>query len=178
MLNDKVLFKGTGKADMNIEMNTRRIVEQYKKRNDWINRIRETKQLQFVGNSMCPVLDPAKISTLFLSFCNEYRVGDIVAFEYKHSLMGVSVHRIIKKNRDTVLTKGDNNLQCDEAIGISCIIGKVERVLTNESIIAPIITSKPIAILSRIENRIVKWLPNRVSCSLHKILTKIYILIS
>ena len=177
MLNDKVLFKGKSKADMNIGKNTRRIIEQYKKRNDWINKIRETKQLQIVGNSMYPVLDPTKISTLFLSFCHEYRVGDVVAFEYKHSLMGVSVHRIIKKSRDTILTKGDNNIQCDEAIGISCIIGKVERALTNESIVVPIRTSKSVAILSRIENRLDKCLPNRISCVLHRILTKIYVLI-
>lgn len=163
---------------MNIEMNTRRIVEQYKKRDDWINRIRKTKQLQIVGNSMSPVLDPTKISTMFLSFSNKYRVGDVVAFEYKYSLMGVSVHRIIKKNRNIILTKGDNNIQCDEAVDISCIIGKVEKVLSNESIIVPIRNSKAIATLSRIENRIAKWLPNRVSCSLHKILTKIYVLIS
>ena len=178
MLNDKVLFKGEAKADRNIEMNTRMIVEQYKKRNDWINRIRETKRLQIVGSSMCPVLDPTNISTIFLSFCNEYRVGDVVAFEYKQSLMGVSVHRIIKKSRKNILTKGDNNIQCDEAIDISSIIGKVEMALTNESIVVSIRTSKPIAILSRIENSLVKWLPNRVSYSLHKILTKIYILIS
>lgn len=178
MFNDKVLFKGTNKADRSIEMDTRMIVEQYKRRNDLIQQVRETKQLQIVGNSMCPVLDPRKISTIFLSFCGEYRVGDVIAFEYRYSIVGISVHRIIKKSGDAIFTKGDNNIKCDKAIDVSKIIGKVESALTNKSNIVPIKTSIFIAMLSRIENRLVEWLPKRLLDFLHSTLRKIYVLLS
>ena len=53
---------------------------------------------------------------------NNYKVGDIVTFKKE----GYHVtHRIIKKNGNKVITKGDANNTPDEEIKVSSIVGKV-----------------------------------------------------
>ncbi len=52
----------------------------------------------------------------------QYQVGDIVTFQKE----GYHVtHRIIKKNGNKVITKGDANNTPDEEIKVSSIVGKV-----------------------------------------------------
>jgi len=53
---------------------------------------------------------------------NDYKVGDVVT--YKNEDYHVT-HRIIKKNGNKVITKGDANNVSDEEIKVSSIIGKV-----------------------------------------------------
>ena len=159
-------------------MNTRTIVEQYKKRNSVVQQIRQTRQVQIVGESMRPTLDPAKMSVLFVSNCSEYKIGDIVVFEYKHSFVGVSVHRIVKKYGDTITTKGDNNLQSDESINISAIIGKVEKALIDDISIVSVKSSRLIAMLSRFENYISKLFTRKNILTFHQLLTRIYIFLT
>ena len=53
---------------------------------------------------------------------NNYKVGDVVT--YKKESYHVT-HRIIKKNRNKVTTKGDANNVADKEIKTSSIIGKV-----------------------------------------------------
>lgn len=53
---------------------------------------------------------------------NNYKVGDVVT--YKKEGYHVT-HRIIKKNRNKVTTKGDANNVADKEIKTSSIIGKV-----------------------------------------------------
>lgn len=53
---------------------------------------------------------------------DNYKVGDVVTYTNE----GYHVtHRIIKKNGDKVITKGDANNVADEEIEVSRIIGKV-----------------------------------------------------
>ena len=53
---------------------------------------------------------------------NNYKVGDIVTFKKE----GYHVtHRIIQKNGNKVITKGDANNTADEEIKVSSIVGKV-----------------------------------------------------
>lgn len=53
---------------------------------------------------------------------NDYKVSDVVTYTKE----GYHVtHRIIKKNGDKVITKGDANNVADEEINVSSIIGKV-----------------------------------------------------
>ena len=75
----------------------RTIVEQYKRKNDVVQQIKRTKQVQLVGESMIPTLDSAKILILFVSCGSDFKIGDVVVFKYSHSVVGVVVHRIIKK---------------------------------------------------------------------------------
>ncbi len=51
-----------------------------------------------------------------------YSIGDVVTYEKNNSLI---THRIIKKDGDKIITKGDANNVEDEEISKSDIIGKV-----------------------------------------------------
>ena len=53
---------------------------------------------------------------------DDYNVGDVVTFKVEDYYV---THRIIKKNKDKVLTKGDANNIADDEIEISSIVGKV-----------------------------------------------------
>ena len=53
---------------------------------------------------------------------NNYQVGDIVTFQKEGHHV---THRIIKKNGNKVITKGDANNTADEEIKVSNIVGKV-----------------------------------------------------
>ena len=52
----------------------------------------------------------------------EYNVGDVVTYTSNN---GFITHRIIKKDGNTVTTKGDANNTADETINASIIVGKV-----------------------------------------------------
>lgn len=155
-------------------MNCRTIVNQYKKRNDLVQQIRRTKQVQLVGESMMPIFDPAKILTLFVSDCRDFKIGDVVVFEYTHSVVGIAVHRIIKKTGSSITTKGDNNLQCDERIDSSAIIGKVEKALMKDMSIVTVRASGLVTRLSRVEGNITKIMPKRLTLITHSVLIKLY----
>lgn len=61
---------------------------------------------------------------------------DIVAFEQDEKLI---VHRVIEKDQDKVITKGDANNQKDEPIKFEQIIGKVVKVISMGFVIRIII---------------------------------------
>lgn len=54
---------------------------------------------------------------------NEYETGDIVTYKDKNG--SVVTHRIIEKQEDKLITKGDNNNTTDEPIEQKQIFGKV-----------------------------------------------------
>lgn len=58
---------------------------------------------------------------ILIKKCDEYKKGDIVTYEKDGYYI---THRIIKINKDTVITKGDANNVPDEEINKSNIIGK------------------------------------------------------
>ena len=155
-------------------MNVRMIVEQYKKKNNFVQQVRTTKQVQLIGESMMPTLDPSKILTLLVSDCCDFKTGDVVVFEYKQSVVGVSVHRIIKKAGNIITTKGDNNLHSDESINSSAIIGRVEKALMKDMTIVTVKSSNFVAWFSRLESRITSLLPKRLTMIVHQVLTKAY----
>lgn len=157
-----------------MSVNTRMIVEQYKKKHSLVQQVRKIKQVQLIGNSMMPILDPSKMLTLFVSDCRDFKIGDVVVFEYKHSVVGMAVHRIIKKTGSIITTKGDNNLQCDERIDSSSIIGKVEKALMKDMSIATVKPSVFVARLSRMESSMVKWFPKILTSTFHRVLLKLY----
>lgn len=157
-----------------MSVNNRMIVEQYKMKNDFVQQIKRTKQVQLIGDSMVPILKPEKILTLFVSNCGDPKIGDVVVFEYKHSIVGIAVHRIIRKTGSIIATKGDNNLQYDESVDMSAIIGKVEKALMKDMSIVTVKSSVFVAWLSRVESSIVKWMPKRLVSTLHRGLLKLY----
>jgi len=59
---------------------------------------------------------------ILISKSGKYNVGDIVTFKKYGNFV---THRIVEKNGDTVITKGDANNVEDESISVNDIIGKV-----------------------------------------------------
>jgi len=57
---------------------------------------------------------------------NNYQKGDIIVYQRKQELI---VHRIVKINENTVITKGDANNVNDKEVEISEIKGKVVKVV-------------------------------------------------
>lgn len=174
MFYDKIFFERRYEENWSMNVDVRTIVEQYKKKNNVVQQIRMTKQVQLIGESMMPILDPSKILSLFVSDCCNLKVGDVVVFEYKQSVVGVSVHRIIKKEKNIITTKGDNNLHSDESINSSAIIGKVEKALMQDMSIVPVKSSNFVACFSRLENRAVGLLSKRLTRIVHQSLIKAY----
>lgn len=174
MFYDKIFFERTHKEHESMSASNRIIVDQIKKKNHLIQQIRKTKQVQLIGESMMPTLDPLKILTLFVSDRCDFKIGDVIVFEYKRSISGMTVHRIIKKKGRTITTKGDNNILEDENIDISAVIGKVEKALTTGSSVIDVKSSKFAAILSRFEGRAACVFPKRISVFIHGILIKMY----
>ena len=54
--------------------------------------------------------------------CNDYEVGDIVTYKINNAFV---THRIVQKNNESIVTKGDANNVEDDEIGTDRIIGKV-----------------------------------------------------
>jgi signal peptidase len=52
----------------------------------------------------------------------DYKVGDIITYKYEGNYV---THRIVKKDNDIFITKGDSNNTEDEEINIKQITGKV-----------------------------------------------------
>lgn len=65
-------------------------------------------QLTVHGDSMLPNLkngDVVKVQS-----CNEYKIGDVVAYFIKvDNKLKIVIHRIVLKRKEYLLTKGDNN---------------------------------------------------------------------
>lgn len=155
-------------------MNTRDIINQRKESCTVANRIITSKQIRLVGNSMEPLLDASEILTLFVVDCCDYRVGDIVVFKNENSIVGISVHRIIRISGNTITTKGDNNIRSDKKIVANTVIGKIEKALTKSLKIIRVKSSRFIAIASRIESNMSKILPRRLAVINHRLIVKAY----
>ena len=52
---------------------------------------------------------------------DDFAVGDIVVYK---NPMGFTIHRVIKKNEKTIITKGDANNVSDSPVSYSEIVGK------------------------------------------------------
>ena len=77
------------------------------------------------SNSMSPIF--SKNDIIIIQEQNEYKVGDIVAYNNNGEII---THRIIEKNGNEFYTKGDNNNTKDETpICVNDIKGKVIFIL-------------------------------------------------
>ena len=78
--------------------------------------------LKVQSNSMNPEF--RKEDIIVIKKEKEYEVGDIITFKTKDG--NLITHRIIEKNENEFITKGDgNNTKDEEKITSSCIQGKV-----------------------------------------------------
>ena len=75
---------------------------------------------------------------------NTYEINDIITFSKDKNYI---THRIISKNNDTYITKGDANNTADNAIETSSIIGKVIKVYPNLGIWKEVFTNPKILVI-------------------------------
>ena len=73
-----------------------------------------------------------------------YEINDIITFSKDKNYI---THRIISKNNDTYITKGDANNTADNSIETSSIIGKVIKVYPNLGIWKEVFTNPKILVI-------------------------------
>lgn len=76
------------------------------------------------GESMLPLLKEGNI--IEITNPRSLRLGDLVVFKFKKK--NLIVHRIVKMDRNNIITKGDNRPLCDIPITHQDVIGKVIKV--------------------------------------------------
>jgi hypothetical protein len=79
------------------------------------------------GYSMCPLIMDGDVVTLSARAKDRLRLGDVVAFMRKGAKTLI-VHRIVGRQNDLYLTKGDNVTTCDGYTHRDDILGRVEYV--------------------------------------------------
>jgi len=62
-------------------------------------------------------------SLLLVIKTNELKLNDIICF--RDEFGGFVVHRIVKIENETIITKGDNNKDIDNPINVDAVLGKV-----------------------------------------------------
>ena len=102
-------------------------------------------QLKLSGHSMTPVIKNGDWLTLKHNK-NDIKVGSIIAYRREQKII---VHRVIKMQAQSLITKGDFNYHLDEAVDIKNVIGKVIAIKNRRidtklwSVIAYIIATTP-----------------------------------
>jgi signal peptidase I len=86
----------------------------------WQQDNKESK-LKLSGHSMTPVIKNGDW-LLLKHNSNDIRVGSIIAYRRERKII---VHRVIKRQTKSVITKGDFNYHTDEAVDMKNVIGKV-----------------------------------------------------
>jgi len=94
----------------------------------------KTIPLKSQGSSMFPILQPN--DTIYfkkIPFSN-IKVNDLLVFKKKNQLI---THRVIYKTKKYLITKGDNNPNCDGKIYPKQVVGKVYQIKRNGQIFKP-----------------------------------------
>ena len=82
------------------------------------------------SNSMYPTLQ--KGDFILIKRNNDYKKGDIITYDYENNYL--VTHRIIEKNNNFFITKGDNNnSEDDKFIQLDNIKGKVILILNRKN---------------------------------------------
>ena len=83
------------------------------------------------GGSMLPTIKPNQKAKIIKT--NDVKIGDIIVFRSamqvkdKKSIRRI-IHRVVKIDKDNIITKGDNRIICDFPITHKEILGKVIKV--------------------------------------------------
>ena len=80
---------------------------------------------------------------VIVKLTNDVEVGDIIVYKEEDYFI---THRLIEKNQDTLIAKGDANNSEDSPISINDVIGKVEFTIENVSIWKKVFTSPSVLI--------------------------------
>ena len=68
--------------------------------------------------------------TVAAANCNrdQLRYGDLIIYESNIGNDRITAHRLVKKNRDVFITKGDLLVHCDEPISPEMVMGKIVKI--------------------------------------------------
>ncbi|MCJ7580784.1 MAG: S24/S26 family peptidase [Candidatus Aminicenantes bacterium] len=80
------------------------------------------------GQSMFPFLRKGDAVTVKPIALKETRIGDIIACRRGHADSSLTVHRLLKKKKEFIVTKGDANRHGDPPIFAGQIWGKVIKI--------------------------------------------------
>ena len=80
---------------------------------------------------------------VIVKLTNDVEVGDIIVYKEEDYFI---THRLIEKNQDTLIAKGDANNSEDSPISINDVIGKVEFTIENVGIWKKVFTSPSVLI--------------------------------
>ena len=82
----------------------------------------ETPAAVVISRSMWPVLNRGDIIFIKKTTKEEVQVGTILIFRHGD---GIAIHRVIRLNGDTIVTKGDANSKADEPITFEKVVGRL-----------------------------------------------------
>ena len=80
---------------------------------------------------------------VIVKLTNDVEIGDIIVYKEEDYFI---THRLIEKNQDTLIAKGDANNSEDSPISINDVIGKVEFTIKNVGIWKKVFTSPSVLI--------------------------------
>lgn len=99
---------------------------------NWIAQSNKGFRIKTFGDSMFPLLQDGDIVSIKKVKFKHISVNDIICFKRSRNLI---THRVIYKTPRYIITKGDSNTSSDGKIKKSQIIGKVNKVRRNRTII-------------------------------------------
>ncbi|MBU4251571.1 MAG: S24/S26 family peptidase [Candidatus Omnitrophica bacterium] len=85
------------------------------------------------GFSMWPFIRPKEKLLIKKIPVDDLRPGDIILYRANNQL---ACHRLVKKNRDFLWTRGDNSISSPEMITKEMFIGKVVGIIKNNKMIS------------------------------------------
>lgn len=80
------------------------------------------------GFSMWPFIRPKEKLVIKKFPADDLRAGDIILYRVNNQLI---CHRLVRKNKDFLYTRGDNSLSAPEPITREMFIGKVVGIIKN-----------------------------------------------
>ena len=95
-----------------------------------------TKKLKYIGestgNSMVPLINEGDQLYIVKITPKSLRLGDLVIFYFHKRLI---CHRVLRKKKTTIITKGDNNWFIDSPLTYKKIVGKLILVKNNRYVL-------------------------------------------
>lgn len=97
---------------------------------------------EVISGSMSPSIE--KWDLILIKEMDNYEVGDVVSFKYEDAYI---THRIVEKNDETYITKGDANNTVDTPITKDKIAGKVVKIYSHAAAWIKVFTTPKVAIM-------------------------------
>lgn len=107
---------------------------------------------EIVSGSMSPTIEKGDMIVVELG--NDYEVGDIISYKDKDSII---THRIVQKDGDTYVTKGDANNTLDNPINKDQVVGKTVKIVSRAFIFAKVITTPKVMLMCFVTITLIFW---------------------